>query len=57
MRLQEIPGMVPTLAGERVGCSFAPRCPKSTDICRKSDPQLEDYGNGHLTACFNCRSA
>jgi peptide/nickel transport system ATP-binding protein len=57
MRLQEIPGMVPTLTGERVGCSFAPRCPKSTDICRESDPQLEDYGNGHLTACFNCRSA
>jgi peptide/nickel transport system ATP-binding protein len=56
-RLQEIPGMVPTLTGERVGCSFAPRCPKSTDICRESDPQLEDYGNGHLTACFNCRSA
>jgi peptide/nickel transport system ATP-binding protein len=57
MRLQEIPGMVPTLTGERVGCSFDPRCPKSTDICRESDPQLEDYGNGHLTACFNCRSA
>jgi peptide/nickel transport system ATP-binding protein len=57
MRLQEIPGMVPTLTGERDGCSFAPRCPKSTDICRESDPQLEDYGNGHLTACFNCRSA
>jgi peptide/nickel transport system ATP-binding protein len=55
-RLQDIPGMVPTLAGERVGCSFAPRCPKATPICRESDPQLEDYGNGHLAACFNCRS-
>jgi len=57
MRLQEIPGMVPTLTGERIGCSFAPRCSKATPICRESEPQLEDHGNGHLAACFNCRSA
>jgi peptide/nickel transport system ATP-binding protein len=57
LRLQEIPGMVPTLTGERIGCSFGPRCPKATASCRESEPQLEDYGNGHLAACFNCRSA
>jgi peptide/nickel transport system ATP-binding protein len=56
-RLQEIPGMVPMLKGERIGCSFAPRCPKATAICRESAPRLEDRGNGHSVACFNCGSA
>ncbi|HSV94035.1 MAG TPA: ABC transporter ATP-binding protein [Desulfobacterales bacterium] len=54
-RLQEIPGMVPTLRGEPTACSFAPRCPRAIAICRESAPVLEDYGNGHLAACFNCR--
>jgi peptide/nickel transport system ATP-binding protein len=56
-RLQEIPGMVPTLTGELVGCSFAPRCHKATPICRQSAPKLADRGNGHIVSCFNCGSA
>ena len=56
-RLQEIPGMVPTLKGEPIGCSFAPRCPKATAICREYAPRLEDRGNGHIVSCFNCGSA
>jgi peptide/nickel transport system ATP-binding protein len=56
-RLQEIPGMVPTLKGERAGCSFTPRCHKATAICRDSVPELEDRGNGHVVSCFNCGSA
>lgn len=53
-RLHEIPGMVPTLKGELSGCSFEPRCPKATEVCRASAPKLEDHGNGHLASCFNC---
>ena len=49
--------MVPTLKGERVGCSFALRCRKATAICRESAPRLEDRGNGHIVACFNCGRA
>ena len=56
-RLHEIPGMVPTLTGELTGCSFAPRCPKATEICRESAPVLEDHGHGHLASCFHCGSA
>jgi peptide/nickel transport system ATP-binding protein len=56
-RLQEIPGMVPTLKGEPIGCSFAPRCPKATAICRECAPRLEDHGNGHLVSCFHCGGA
>ena len=56
-RLQEIPGMVPTLKGELIGCSFAPRCHKATAICRECAPRLEDRGKGHIVSCFNCGSA
>jgi peptide/nickel transport system ATP-binding protein len=56
-RLQEIPGMVPTLKGKPIGCSFAPRCPKATAVCRESAPRLEDHGSGHFVSCFNCGSA
>jgi peptide/nickel transport system ATP-binding protein len=56
-RLAEIPGMVPTLKGEQKGCSFAPRCPHATAICREAAPTLEDRGGGHEVACFNCGGA
>jgi peptide/nickel transport system ATP-binding protein len=56
-RLQEIPGMVPTLKGELIGCSFTPRCHKATTICRESTPKIEDRGTGHIVSCFNCGSA
>jgi peptide/nickel transport system ATP-binding protein len=55
-RLLEISGMVPTLKGELVGCSFSPRCYKATAICREATPELEDRGNGHVVVCFNCGS-
>jgi peptide/nickel transport system ATP-binding protein len=56
-RLHEIPGMVPTLKGELIGCSFTPRCHKATTICCESAPKLEDRGNGHVVSCFNCGRA
>jgi peptide/nickel transport system ATP-binding protein len=56
-RLAEIPGMVPTLTGAQKGCSFAPRCPQATAVCREASPALEDHGGGHVVACFNCGGA
>jgi peptide/nickel transport system ATP-binding protein len=53
-RLNEIPGMVPTQKGERVGCSFAPRCPRASALCRETTPVLEDRGGGHVVACHHC---
>ena len=52
-RLHEIPGMVPVLKGEPVGCSFAPRCPRATAMCREAVPALHDHGQGHEVACFH----
>jgi peptide/nickel transport system ATP-binding protein len=51
-RLQEIPGIVPSLNRSIVGCAFAPRCAFATDRCRAERPELEMRPNGHLVACF-----
>jgi peptide/nickel transport system ATP-binding protein len=51
-RLAEIPGMVPSLREEILGCAFAPRCPFVTERCRRESPVLEMKGAGHIVACF-----
>jgi oligopeptide/dipeptide ABC transporter ATP-binding protein len=35
------------------GCVFHPRCPRATDICRRVEPPLVRYPNGHLAACHH----
>jgi peptide/nickel transport system ATP-binding protein len=52
-RLAEIPGTVPSLREEPVGCTFAPRCPYATDICRREYPPLEMKEDGHYAACWH----
>ncbi len=39
-RLNQIPGMMPTLTNIPSGCSFHPRCPHVMDICTKYVPEL-----------------
>ncbi|RJQ59223.1 MAG: ATP-binding cassette domain-containing protein [Desulfobacteraceae bacterium] len=34
------------------GCRFSTRCPLVIDRCRRSEPLLEDVGNGHRAACY-----
>ncbi|MEM9026794.1 MAG: ABC transporter ATP-binding protein [Pseudomonadota bacterium] len=55
-RLQEIPGMVPSLREPIVGCAFAPRCPFADERCRSESPHLEAVaaatGDVHTAACF-----
>ena len=52
-RLVEIPGMVPSLKGERPGCLFAPRCPNAIARCVREVPPLTAQGPGHWAACWN----
>jgi oligopeptide/dipeptide ABC transporter ATP-binding protein len=33
------------------GCRFHTRCPRAADICTLIEPQLTEYGDGHLAAC------
>ena len=51
-RLQEIPGMVPSLYNLPKGCDFYPRCSEAVeeDCCYKK-PSLEEVETGHMVAC------
>jgi oligopeptide/dipeptide ABC transporter ATP-binding protein len=52
-RLNEIKGMVPSLARLPQGCSFAPRCGFATEQCRAAYPPLEQHRPGHWVACWH----
>ena len=51
-RLKEVPGIVPSLAEDIVGCAFAPRCAFATDRSRSRTPAMQDFGKGHSVACW-----
>jgi peptide/nickel transport system ATP-binding protein len=52
-RLNEIKGMVPSLAALPRGCTFAPRCSFATDQCRAAYPPLAEQRRGHWVACWH----
>jgi len=49
--LEEIPGLVPSLARLPPGCAFAPRCPAAFARCRGAPPSFAT-GPGHAAACW-----
>ena len=51
-RLQEIPGMVPSLREPLAGCAFAARCAHAVDGCRAGAPAFEIRAPGHSVACW-----
>jgi oligopeptide/dipeptide ABC transporter ATP-binding protein len=53
VRLNEIKGMVPSLAHLPPGCSFAPRCGFASDRCREDFPPLEEFRPRHWVACWH----
>jgi oligopeptide/dipeptide ABC transporter ATP-binding protein len=52
-RLNEIKGMVPSLADLPEGCTFAPRCAFATAECRAAYPPLLQHRTGHWIACWH----
>jgi peptide/nickel transport system ATP-binding protein len=51
--LGTIPGMVPSLIGESIGCHFASRCEHGIDACRIGEIQLDPVrGDGQLVRCI-----
>jgi oligopeptide/dipeptide ABC transporter ATP-binding protein len=52
-RLNEIKGMVPSLANLPEGCTFAPRCEFASDECRATYPPLAERRPGHFIACWH----
>src|SRR5579864_1914990 len=51
-RLKPIPGSVPNLAIEQVGCKYASRCPNVMAICATKKPRLIEAKPGHRVRCF-----
>lgn len=33
------------------GCPFASRCPKATSLCRQTNPEMREVGEGHFVRC------
>jgi oligopeptide/dipeptide ABC transporter ATP-binding protein len=52
-RLDEIKGLVPSLASLPPGCSFAPRCARASEKCLASYPPLVEIRNEHWVACWH----
>jgi oligopeptide/dipeptide ABC transporter ATP-binding protein len=52
-RLNEIKGMVPSLADLSEGCTFAPRCAFATAECRAAYPPLLQHRPDHWVACWH----
>ncbi|MGP4082248.1 ABC transporter ATP-binding protein [Pseudalkalibacillus sp. R45] len=44
-------GETPDPANVPTGCRFHPRCPFAQDKCKKSEPEIRDFGEGHSAAC------
>jgi peptide/nickel transport system ATP-binding protein len=50
-RLQEIPGIVPSLYNLPPGCDFHPRCAEAVEECKLRQPDLVEVEKAHWTAC------
>jgi peptide/nickel transport system ATP-binding protein len=52
-RLQEISGVVPSIADFPPGCRFHPRCDRRTDICKTDPPAITALEGGGLVRCHH----
>jgi oligopeptide/dipeptide ABC transporter ATP-binding protein len=53
-RLAQIPGQPPSLLRPPSGCRFHPRCAYVMDMCRTTEPDLDESEThaGHLERCW-----
>ncbi|CAN5784948.1 ABC transporter ATP-binding protein [soil metagenome] len=49
--LDTIPGFLPPLGADIVGCAFEPRCAMSEDICREVEPDLNELPGDRVSRC------
>jgi len=52
-RLQEISGVVPSIADFPAGCRFHPRCERMTSVCGVEEPAVTMLGEGGLVRCHH----
>ena len=48
-----VEGEPPNPISPPTGCRFHTRCPRATELCSQSEPQLTEYAGGHLAACHH----
>jgi peptide/nickel transport system ATP-binding protein len=53
VRLEQIPGTVPSLLNPPPGCRFASRCSFTTPECTEAEPALRLVGTEHRAACIH----
>jgi oligopeptide transport system ATP-binding protein len=46
-------GGLPDAAAPPPGCTFHPRCPLATDVCRRETPELRPFGDAQTVACHH----
>jgi oligopeptide/dipeptide ABC transporter ATP-binding protein len=51
-RLQEIPGIVPSLLEMPQGCRFHPRCPNTMNICCEKEPPVFRLARHRRVSCW-----
>jgi len=51
-RLKPIPGLMPDPTNLSEGCSFSPRCPYATELCKKKDPGQTEIAPNHYVKCL-----
>ncbi len=56
LRPPELRGEIPSPISPPSGCRFHTRCPVAIARCTQDDPEMTDFGNGHLAACHIARA-
>lgn len=51
--LYSIKGAIPSINEMPVGCRFNPRCELATELCRETEPSLEQYDKKSLVRCWH----
>ncbi|WP_100065438.1 ABC transporter ATP-binding protein [Miniphocaeibacter massiliensis] len=51
----KLEGEVPSPINPKPGCRFVDRCQYATDICRNTNPVLEEIEDGHYVACLRVK--
>ncbi len=52
VKLEPVPGTIPSLRHPPTGCRYQNRCPHVMEICRRDKPAEVAFGQDHDVACF-----